>query len=100
MRRILIAAAFVLVGRLAAEAQIVVYDPAVTARNSVTATVKELLVNLQDLQRRLLRRMARRLSLFTDLSKYAIAEIPRWRIHVFLDSPEEPVFFARDYHAA
>jgi hypothetical protein len=101
MRRIVIAAvALVLIGCLVAEAQIVVYDPAVTARNSVIATVKELLVNLQDLQRRQLRRMASRLSLFTDISKYAIAEIPQWRIHVFFDAPEEPVFFARDYHAA
>jgi hypothetical protein len=101
MRRVIIAVvALVLVGCLVAEAQIVVYDPAVTARNSVTATVKELLVNLQDLQRLQLRRMARRLSVFTDLGKYAIAEIPQWRIHVFFDAPEEPVFFARDYHAA
>ena len=101
MRRTVIATvALVLIGCLVAEAQIVVHDPAVTARNSVTATVKELLVNLQGLQRRQLRRMARRLSLFTDLTKYAIAEIPQWRIHVFLDAPEEPVYFARDYHAA
>src|SRR5207237_482193 len=42
----------------------------------------------------------RRLSAFTSLDKYAIADIPQWRIHVFFDAPEEPVLFARDYHAA
>ena len=44
--------------------------------------------------------MAQRLSAFTNLDKYAITDIPQWRIHVFFDAPEEPVLFARDYHAA
>jgi hypothetical protein len=44
--------------------------------------------------------MAKRLSAYTSLDKYAIADIPKWRIHVFFDAPEEPVLFARDYHAA
>ena len=105
MRRLFVGViAIVLVGCLAAQAQIVVTDPAVTARNSVTATVMDFLVNLQREQRRQLRRMARRLSVFTDLRKYVTADtpddIPQWRIHVFLDAPEEPVYFAKDYHAA
>jgi len=98
MRGILCAAALVLVGCLAADAQIVVYDPAVTARNSVTAAVEEYLKNIQDLQRRLLRKMSRRLSVFTDLGKYKLPEAPRWRIHIFNDP--SAVLFAGDYNAA
>src|SRR5258708_22484183 len=58
------------------------------------------LINLQRDQGQQLRRMSQRLSVFTNLDKYAIADIPQWRIHVFFDAPEEPVLFARDYHAA
>ena len=99
-RRFAITVALVLMGCLAAHAQIAVHDPAVTARNSATAALKEYLVNLQRDQRRQLRRMARRLSAFTSLDKYAVADVPEWRIHVFFDAPEEAVLFARDYHAA
>jgi hypothetical protein len=82
------------------EAQIAVYDPAVTARNSATAALKEYLANLQRDQSQQLRRMAKRLSVFTNLDKYAVTDIPQWRIHIFFDAPEEEVLFARDYHAA
>lgn len=99
-RRLIFVATLVLGGCIAAQAQIVVFDPAVTLRNTITAAVKEYLVNLQDQERRQLRKMSRRLSLFTDLSKYTLPEPPRWRIHIFFDAPEEPVLFARDYHAA
>jgi hypothetical protein len=98
MRRLLFVAALVLAACLAANAQIVVYDPAVTARNSVTAVVEETLKNVQDLQRRLLRKMSRRLSLFTDLRRYQLPEPPRWRIHIFNDP--SAVLFAGDYNAA
>lgn len=78
-------------------AQWVVYDPAVTYRNSVTAVLKEVLVRLQQQQHSELRRMAHRLSMFTSLAKYRVPDPPRWRTHDF----EGPVFlFARDYHAA
>jgi hypothetical protein len=96
--RLLLAAAILLIGCIAVEAQIVVHDPAVTIRNTATAVVKELLANLQEQQRRQIRRMSRRLSLFTDLKKYELPEPPRWRIHVFEDP--EAVLLARDYHAA
>ena len=99
-RKLLFTAALVVIGCMATEAQIVVYDPAVVARNGVTATLNEYLANLQRIQRQQLRRMARRLSVFTNLDKYAVPDIPQWRIHVFQDAPEEPVLFARDYHAA
>ena len=62
-------------------AQIRVSDPAITARNTATAAVKELLLNTEREQHRQLRRMARRLSLFTSLAKYALEDSPRWRTH-------------------
>jgi hypothetical protein len=97
-RRLIFTAALVLGGCIAAQAQIVVFDPAVTLRNTITAALKEYLVNLQDQERRQLRKMSRRLSVFTDLGKYTLPEPPRWRIHIFNDP--EAVLFAGDYHAA
>jgi hypothetical protein len=79
-------------------AQVVVYDPAVVTRNSITAVIKEYLADLQTQQHSQLRRMAHRLSMFTDLGKFRVAGAPLWRIHDF-ENPE--LFrFARDYHAA
>jgi hypothetical protein len=99
-RTLVIALTLVMGGGLAIEAQIAVKDPAVTARNSATAGLLEELITLQRDRAQQLRRMAQRLSAFTPLNPYAIADIPEWRIHVFFDAPEEPVLFARDYHAA
>jgi hypothetical protein len=100
MRRLLFVFALLLLGCIVTEAQIVVSDPAVTERNSATAIVREYLLNIQRAQSEQLRRMTQRLSSFATLDKYAIADVPEWRIHVFFDAPEEPVLFARDYHAA
>jgi hypothetical protein len=76
---------------------LVVNDPAVTLRNSVTAAIQELLGNLEGDQRQQIERMARRVSAFTALDKYAVADTPRWRIH---DFQTDKVLFAREYHAA
>ena len=54
-------------------------DPAVTLRNSVTAGIKEILVELQQAQHRQLRRMARRLCAVLQLGKVCRADPPRWR---------------------
>jgi hypothetical protein len=81
-----------------ASGQVVVYDPAVVTRNSITAVMKEYLAELQTQQHSQLRRMAHRLSMFTDLGKFRVSGAPLWRIHDF-ENPE--LFrFARDYHAA
>ena len=98
MRRLVLGIVFVLVGCLAASAQIMVYDPAVTARNGITASIEQSLQQIQTLQRKLLRKMARRLSVFTDLAKYRLPDAPRWRIHLFGDP--SVVRFAGDYNAA
>ena len=50
----------------------VVTDPAVTPRNSITAGIKQILVELQQAQRRQLRRMARRLSAVLELGKVSV----------------------------
>ena len=76
---------------------LVVHDPAVTLRNAITAAIEDLMFNVQRDQRRQVRRMARRLSMFTDLAKYGIDTTPKWRIH---DFETDAVLFAHDYHAA
>src|SRR3989442_6114927 len=81
MRRVCVILAMLLASSAVAVAQIVVHDPAVTFRNSVTAIVKEYLLHIQQAQHRQLRRMAQRLSLFTSLDKYTLPDPPRWRTH-------------------
>ena len=60
-------------------AQFTVFDPAVTARNTVTAIVKESVLRTQQEQHSQLRRMAQRLSMFTNLAKYSLPDAPRGR---------------------
>lgn len=97
MRRILLICGLVLGLATPSHAQWVVYDPAVTYRNSVTAVLKELLVRLQEQQHSELRRMAQRLSMFATLTRYRAADTPLWRIHDF----ESPTFlYSRGYQAA
>jgi len=71
-------------------AQITVFDPAITARNTATAAVEEFLLNTERVQHSQLRRMAERLSAFTNLGKYAVQNPPRWRAHsgnfLFIDA--------------
>ena len=62
-------------------AQVAVHDPANTARNTIAAVVKEFLLNTQREQHAQLRRMAQRLSMFTNLGKYSLPDPPRWRTH-------------------
>ena len=79
MNRLVIAA--LLVGSVStpASAQWVVHDAATTARNSVTAVVKEYLLDTQRRQHDRIRQMAERLSTFTDLRKYMTPGSPDWR---------------------
>lgn len=95
MRRIFIITVLVVAISLPATAQIVVHDSAATFRNSVTALVKELLLNTQRDQHRQLRRMARRLSVHTNLDKYAVTDTPRWRTH-----GGEEFLFSQTYNEA
>lgn len=98
MSRVLIALALFLATARTGAAQWTVYDPSNVARNTVTAILKEYLVDTQRDQRQQIERMARRLSRLTDLRKYSLPEPPLWRIHDFLDEGISPL--ARDYHAA
>src|SRR5215207_10149634 len=81
MRRALLVLALCSALSIESSAQISVYDPAVTARNTATAAVKEFLLDTERQQHSQLRRMAQRLSLFTSLAKYALEDPPRWRTH-------------------
>ena len=75
-------------------AQLVVYDAATSAQNTVTATLQEYLNLVLQQQRTKIRQMARRLSALTNLRKYALPEVPRWRTH------GGDVFFAQPYNDA
>src|SRR3954453_12692855 len=81
MRRLFLFAIAVVVVARPLSAQIVVYDPANTARNSISATIKEYLLETQREQHAQVRRMARRLSAFADLRRFAVLDTPRWRTH-------------------
>jgi hypothetical protein len=88
MRRligIVIVFALLGMGLRVADAQIVVTDPAITIKNIVTAALKSHIIDTLTEQARQIRRMARRLSLFTDLAKYAVPAPTRWRSYRYQD---------------
>lgn len=93
-----LACALVLLCGTVGHAQLAVYDPSVTSRSTITAAIKQYLLELQTQQHSQLRRMAQRLSMFTDLRKYGAPDAPRWRIHDF--ETTGPFLFSRAYHAA
>lgn len=76
---------------------LVVTDPTVTARNAVTAVLKNQIVETLVEQHGRLRRMARRLSAFTNLDKYAASDVPRWRTH---DWERGTFLYGYGYHGA
>jgi hypothetical protein len=98
MRRLALVLLLVGLSGVAGDAQVAVFDVAVTLRNTVTAIMKGLEVAVEQQQHSQLRRMAQRLSMFTDLAKFGVADAPRWRIHDF-ENPEA-FRFSRGYHAA
>jgi len=85
----------VLVCSQPAGAQLVVFDAAVTLRNSVTASVKAYELATQRDQHEQLRRMAARLSAVTNLTKYIPPQPPEWRLGVANGLP-----VSRAYNAA
>jgi len=98
MRRICLSVALILVSTGAVQAQIPVTDVANVIQARITAVVKEYQLLLQRDQHSQLRRMAQRLSMFTNLGKYGVPDPPRWRTHDF----ENPAVFhfSRAYNAA
>ncbi len=70
-----------------ASAQFAVFDAATTARNRTTAALKELLYRLQIQEHDKLLLMARRLSALTSLRRFALTDVPRWRVHGSADFP-------------
>ena len=96
-RRILfgVSVAVLSVGLGSAWAQMVVTDPGTTARNAMTAVLKSQIVETLIEQHGRIRRMARRLSAFTNLDKYAVPDPPKWRTH-----GSDDFLFSRDYNDA
>ena len=68
------------VGAGFARAQVVVTDPATTIKNVAIALLKNDVVDVLTNQATRLRKMAKRLSLATNLDKYSLGEPPAWRI--------------------
>lgn len=81
MRRVLLFAAAVVMAARPLNAQISVYDPANTARNSISAGLEQFLLETERLQHAKLADMARRLSAFADLRRFLLLDVPRWRTH-------------------
>lgn len=81
MRRPMLVVVLLLLVAQPLGAQLVVNDPANTARNAISAVVKEYLLNTQREQRAQIDRMAKRLSAFADLRRFAVPDTPRWRTH-------------------
>ena len=94
-----IVCASIALGTGVARAQLVVFDPAVTFKNVAIAALKEVLLDTLSSEADRLRQMAKRLSAYTDLRKYWIAEddTPRWRIHPF---QFEKFLYVNGYDAA
>jgi hypothetical protein len=80
-----------------AEAQWTVTDPALTARNSFIAFLKEELLETLTLERDRLKKMATRLSALTRLDRYSVQDIPLWRTH---DVESDAVRYSAGYQAA
>src|SRR5712691_12773413 len=97
-RIIIIAVAIVAVSVSFAGAQIVVSDPATTIKNAAIAVLKNDVVDLLTNQATRLRKMAKRLSLATNLDKYSLPDPPAWRIHWFID--DGTFLYANPYTAA
>lgn len=98
MRRLCLSCALVLAWAVGLQAQIPVTDIATTTQSRIAAIVQEYLHLLERDQHSQLRRMAQRLSMFTNLGKFRVPEPPRWRTHDF-ENPEA-FHFSRAYHAA
>lgn len=81
-----------------ARAQIVVTDPATTIKNIAIAALKNDVVDVLTNQATRLRKMAKRLSLATNLDKYSLIDPPAWRIHWFIE--DGTFLYANPYTAA
>jgi len=104
MHRRILLSVLLLIATSPASAQIAVYDAATTARNTASAVLKEYILNTQREQHTRLREMARRLSAFTNIRRYAVADPPRWRTHggdfLFIEPYNEALIFGDPAGAA
>ena len=87
----------VLAAASVAHAQFAVFDAANTLRNSITAELKAHIFSVLGDEALQLQRIAKRLSDFTDLRKFATHDVPEWRIHLF---QFEQYLFANGFNAS
>ena len=95
---VIVAITLIGIGGGFAGAQIVVTDPATTIKNAAIAALKNEVFDVLTNQATRLRKMAKRLSLATNLDKYAVTDTPEWRIHWFID--DGTFLYANPYNAA
>ena len=81
MERRILVPVLLLIATAPASAQFAVYDAATTARNTASAVLKEYILNTQRDQHSRLQEMARRLSAFANIRRYAVPDPPKWRTH-------------------
>jgi hypothetical protein len=86
-RRIVVGVTLALLGAgfTVAHAQIVITDPATTLKNAAIATLKSQLLDTLTEEANRLKRMARRLTFYTTLAKYAVPDPTRWRVYRYQD---------------
>lgn len=81
MRRLLLLVMAALAISRPLNAQISIYDPANTARNAISAAIKQYLLETQREQHAKIWDMARRLSAVADLQRFVMLDPPRWGAH-------------------
>lgn len=95
--RVILLVGALVVASVAARAQFVVLDPLALVQNTAIAALRRQISELLNQQVAKLQDMARRLSAFTDLQRYATHDTPEWRIHLF---QFEQYLFANGFNAA
>lgn len=80
-RKLFVAVTTVLLLGVSSASAFVVIDPATLGKNVVTALLKGDILEVLDEQFTSIYRMARRLSVFADLRRFALPEPPMWRTH-------------------
>lgn len=94
-RRILVAVTAVLFVGVSSASAFVVIDPATLLKNTVTALLKSDILEVLGEQLTSIHRMARRLSVFADLRRFALPEPPMWRTH-----GSDDFLYSADYNNA
>ncbi len=94
-RNVFVVVAAVLLLGVSSASAFVVIDPATLAKNVAIALLKSDILEVLDEQFTSIHRMARRLSVFADLRRFALPEPPMWRTH-----GSDDFLYSADYNNA